>query len=365
MYKSKKATQYMFFEMLPSFIIGVLVFIFILLMFQSARYTEFVLIHGLKLTTLFEMLGLISISFLPVLFPMSLLFAVIMTYTRLSQDSEILAMKSLGLNQLSLTVPAVLLGFMVSVISAQTSFYIAPWGNRQFEVMVGKFTNTKATSIIKEGTFSEGFFDMVVYANKVDPKTNTLSNIFIYDEKDPKSPLTIVAQEGVIIQDNDLPGHKALLRLKNGDIHSKSESHTKIQFKTYDIKLLDPVKIEDKDKTPPSLSIDEIKSFIKNPKTTKEEKNLYLIEYHKRWSISIVCTLFAFVGVGLATQTNKRSAKSGSVVLCLGVIFLFWALLISMESLAKAHKLPVEVAMWIPDIFFLSLGLYRMKKIWN
>lgn len=344
---------------------GVVIFVVILLMFQSSRYTEFVLVHGLKISTLFEMLGLISISFLPVLFPMSLLFAVIMTYSRLSQDSEILAMKSLGLHQMTMTTPALILGLLVTILSAQTSFHLAPWGNRQFEMMVGKYTNAKAGSIIKEGTFSEGFFDMVVYANEVDSKSNTLKKIFIYDEKNPQNPLTIVAQEGAIIQDSDLPGHNALLRLKNGDIHSKTETHTKIHFQSYDIKLADPVKIEDKEKTPPSLSMDEIQSFMENPKIKKEERLSYEIEFHKRWSISIVCVLFALVGVGTSTQANKRSAKSGNITLCLGIILIFWILLVSMENLARGQKLPVAVAMWIPDAFFALMGAYHLKKIWN
>jgi hypothetical protein len=56
-------------------------------MFQAIHYTEFVLIHGVSILLVMQMMGYICISFLPALLPMALLFSVLMTYGRLSQDS--------------------------------------------------------------------------------------------------------------------------------------------------------------------------------------------------------------------------------------------------------------------------------------
>ena len=72
-FRGKKAFQYIFFETLPSFILGLLVFIFIILMFQVLRLTEFALIHGVEWQTLAQIIIYITISMLPILFPMSLL----------------------------------------------------------------------------------------------------------------------------------------------------------------------------------------------------------------------------------------------------------------------------------------------------
>ena len=71
---------------------GVVVFVSILLLFQGLRLTEFILIHGVKTETILRIMMYLSISFLPVILPMSLLFSVLLTYTRLSQDSEIVAL---------------------------------------------------------------------------------------------------------------------------------------------------------------------------------------------------------------------------------------------------------------------------------
>ena len=44
-----RAGRYIFFETLPAFLMGVLIFVGILLMFQALRLTEFVLVHGVSL----------------------------------------------------------------------------------------------------------------------------------------------------------------------------------------------------------------------------------------------------------------------------------------------------------------------------
>ncbi len=360
----RKAVQYIFFEMLPALVLGVLVFIFILLMAQALRYTEFVLIHGVGLNVVGQIMMYLSISFLPALLPMSLLFAVLMTYGRLSNDSEIVALKASGLSMWTIGLPAVLLAGVVTLVSAQTSFHLAPWGNRQFEVLVTKVGQTKASVTIREGTFSEGFFDKVVYANEVDPETSELRHVFIYDETQGDVPLTIIAKKGQIIQDPQMP-NAVLIRLFDGDIHRKGETHTKIKFDTYDIKMVDPIKIETREKSGPSMTIQEISEQLAKPNLSPDQQNTLKAEFHKRWAISIVCIIFALLGVGLGTNTNRRSQKAGGMVLCLGVVVLYWVLYVTCEGLARSGQVPPAIAIWTPNCLFAGLAFWSLKRNWN
>ena len=350
--------------MLPSLFLGVAVFIFILLMAQVLRYTEFVLIHGVGLGVIGQIVAYLSISFLPALLPMSLLFSVISTYGRLSNDSEMVALKASGLSMLSITLPAILLSCLVTLISAQTSFHLAPWGNRQFELLVTKVGSSKAGATIREGTFSEGFFDKVVYANEVDSKTGELKSVFIYDETQGDVPLTIIAKKGQIIQE---PGqtNAVLIRLFDGDIHRKGEAHTKIKFESYDLKMTDPIRHETRDKSAPSLTIDEISNQLKQGGLLEEDQRMLQAEFHKRWAISIVCLIFGLLGVGLGTNTNRRTQKAGGIVISLGVVIAYWILYVTGESLARGGQIPAAIAIWTPNVLFAGLAFWTLKKNWN
>lgn len=364
-FNGKKAAQYIFFEMLPSFILGLLVFISIILMFQVLRLTEFALVHGVALKTIAEIIGYVVISMLPILFPMALLFSVLLTYGRLSQDSEIVAMKASGLPMGTLLLPALILATLVGIISAQMSFNIAPWGNRQFEVLYSRLANTKAAAVIKEGTFSEGFFDMVIYANEVNTDKGLLKKVFIYDEKSGDVPLTIIAKAGEIIPDPDRPGHEILLRLNQGEIHRQAKTHTKISFDNYDVRFSEPLNLEEKAKSPPSLTLQEVRNRLNEKIEDKELLRTLQTEYHKRWAISALCIVFAMIGVGLGTTTNRRAAKAGGMILCIGIIIFYWILYVAAEGAARSGALPAAFAIWTPNVIFAFLGLETLRRNWN
>lgn len=359
--RGKKAVQYIFFEMVPSFLLGLLVFIFVILMFQVLRLTEFAIVHGVETPTLAEIVMYICISMLPILFPMSLLFSILITYGRLSQDSEIIAMKASGLSMKTIIAPALILALVVSVVSGQTSFELAPWGNRQFEVLFTKLGNTKASATIKAGTFSEGFFDLVVYANEVDDK-GVMKNLFIYNERDTDTPITIIAKKGELIPDPSNPGHRVLLRLENGDIHRSGESHTKIKFATYDLQLIDPIKTEYKEKSPQSMTLADLYQLKNDEMQKKEDRNIFVIEFHKRWAITILCFVFALVGVGLGIEANRREQKTSGFVLSIIVIIVYWILYVSFEGIARSKAVPATLAIWTPNLIFGIYALYLLRK---
>lgn len=366
MFKNRRVFAYILSETIPSFLLGVFVFISVLLMFQSLRLTEFLLVHGIKWTTLVRIMGYMSISFLPMLMPMSLLFAILLTYNRFSLDSEIIALKSSGVNMTSIILPAIVFSLVVTVISSQTSYYLAPWGNRQFEVLINRLGNTKAAASIKEGTFSEGFFDLVVYANKVNSETGLLSNIFIYDEKNPSTPITIVAIEGQIIPDSTHPGHSVLLRLFKGQIHRKGEAqHTVINFDSYDVMLSDPIKIQERQKSSSSLNFNELQVLRNNPTLPTEQRHEFNIEFHKRSALSFACVVFCMIGLAFGIVTNRRSGKSSGFVISVGFIIVYWVVYLSFESMVRNNHLTPWLGIWLPNVILLSFGVYKLKKAWN
>lgn len=359
------AVRYIFFETLPSFLLGVTVFISILLMFQVLRLTEFVLVHGVSLLTILDILLYLSVSFLPVILPMSLLFSILLTYSRLSMDSEVVAFKAIGHSMWTLSWPAIILGTVAMVTSAQTSFYLGPWGNRQFELLINDLGRQKMGATLKEGVFSEDFFDMVVYANKVDSNSGRLQDVFIYDEHEPKNPITIIAREGEVIQQNSPQGESALLRLSKGNIHkTMNNNYTKVDFETYDINLFNPIETSEKKKSTQSMTIDELDSQLERPDLKSSERHRLEIEYHRRWSLSATCLIFALLGVGLGTITNRRSSKGGGFVLCLVLLVSYWLLYLSAEGVSRSGWAPASVSLWAVNALFAAVAVWSLRRSW-
>ncbi|MCC7403571.1 MAG: LPS export ABC transporter permease LptF [Bdellovibrionales bacterium] len=362
-WRARLAILYILVEMVPSFILGATIFVFILLIFQALRLTEFVLVHGVKVESILNMILYLSVSFLPIILPMSLLFAVLLTYGRLSGDSEIVAMKSLGLNLKHLSVPAIALGLIATGISAHAAYYLAPWGNRKFEVMINELSRLKASATIREGIFSEGFFDMVVYANNVDSKEGKLRKVFIFDERDPKSPLTIIAREGKVLQTQSRDGNAALLRLLDGNIHRTADAaYTKINFDSYDINLFAPVSMEEKQKSMLSHNLQDLQDGLKDTTLEAAQHRKLEIEIHRRAALAVACVIFALLGVGFGTSTNRRSGRGGGFAICLAIIVSYWLIYIIFENLAKGSSTPVAPLVWLTNALFLIATFWSLRR---
>lgn len=363
--RGRLAGKYIFFELLPSYLLGLFIFVVIVLMFQAFRLTEYVLVHGASAITIIQIMFFLSLSFIPILFPMALLFCVLLIYGRLSNDSEIVAFKSLGLHTTHLIVPPLLLAVFTFVVSAYTSFYLAPWGNRKMEVLIHHLGESKPEAALKEGIFAEGFFDLVVYTNQIDSKAGELRQVFIYDERDKKSPLTIISESGKILQEKSDRGETAFLRLQNGDIHtSTKETYTKIHFETYDINLFNPYELTDKTKTNLSYNADDLVTALKDPKLDAETRTSLQIEWHRRWALSAVCVIFALLGVGMGTKTDRRAGRGSGFALCVLLIAVYWVIYAGSDNMARSGALPVVIAMWIPNLVFGSLTTWALRRIW-
>lgn len=353
--------RYLLFELLPSFILGNLVFIFIVLMFQGLKFAEFALIHGVGSRTLFEILFYMTISLLPAILPMSLLFSVVLTFARLSGDSEIVALKASGLSLTQMMFPVVLLGATTSFVSAQLAFDIAPWGNRKFEVLISQLGNTKAAINLKEGTFMEGFFDMVVYASKVNPVTGELDHVFIYDERQ-NPPITIIAKKGFMSQNSQITGQQVQLELREGDIHRKTTTHTKINFGKFFIALNENYQLHEKDKTLQSMSLEEIHTARRTGQAEPKVLRSFEVEYHRRIAISVACMIFALFGSALGINNQRRSGRGSGLVIALSVIVIYWVLFVSFESVARTATQPAYLFIWIPNVLFSIATLRTLKK---
>ncbi|MBR1552473.1 MAG: LptF/LptG family permease, partial [Schwartzia sp.] len=66
-------------------------------------------------------------------FPMSMLWATLLAFGRLSSGSEITAMLSCGISFRRLCVPGLILGFVMSLFSVWFNEYIVPWSNAAYE----------------------------------------------------------------------------------------------------------------------------------------------------------------------------------------------------------------------------------------
>jgi len=360
---SRKAFSYLIVDLITNLFFGLVLFLFLIIMIQSFSLSEDIIAFGADFYSICKMIVYISLSFLPIIIPMSLLFSLLMTYSRLNIESELVALKSLGLSTKNLFLPALVLSLGCSYLSAQLSFYIAPWGQKKMAYLFSELAQTKVKLNIKEGVFTTQFKDVVIYADKISRDKTEIDRLFIYNEVQGTEPIAIVAQKGFFKSQKKEGGSFGFVKLNDGHIHKTSEdSHTKVSFTENIINLYDPQKLGSIKKNPMLMSLPEIKNSIQTSSPDSKDQLVANIELNKRWALSIASLLFSFIGFGIATMTQKRQSKSNGFVACVALIVVYWLLFVSSENLAKSGKLPVIISLWGANLIYFITGLYLFNK---
>ena len=362
-----KKTTYLYIlkEILPIFLIGIMVFTIILLMDKMLKLIELIVTRGVSLSDILMLLLFLSPSFLVFTIPMSVLLSTLISFGRLSGDSEITAFKASGLSLYQLFLPVCIFSIAAYLLTTVCVFYGLPWGNRGFRTTLYKIAQSKANIEIKERVFNDMFDGLVVYVEKVPIQGQKMEGILIYDERDQENTNTIFAKEGFL--SSNPKSQEVILRLFNGDIHrfdSRANIYQKIKFDAYDLKLelakaftAIGRKLKDKE-----MSIDEIKGKMEGIKQKGGDITSLDVELHKRYAFPFACIVFALIGVPLGIQP-RRSGRSYGFVFSILLLLGYYISLTGSEILALRGTIPPYMAGWAPNVIFGAFGIYLLIKM--
>jgi lipopolysaccharide export system permease protein len=369
--------RYILGEITRPFLGAAFFFTFVLMMFQVIRLSDFFIKQGVSGYSILVLLWYLLLTFTPVIFPIAFLLATLLGFGRLSGDGEVIAMRASGLSLYSMLVPVFGAGIFLTCVTLLCNMYFVPYGTRMFRYDLFRITNTKAIATIHEGTFTEGFFDMVLYADNVDSKKNTLSRVLIYDERKEGSPVTVVARSGRILNnlqdENGIPG--LVLRLFNGSVHKgtpEKDLYEKTDFDVYDIFLrIETAKVVGVE-IPKTMDMGvlrhrvlEVMEIQKTRALSDNERLDYInynAEYWKRVALATSCMIFALMGVAFGV-IRMRSVRSNSFIICLGVLLIYWVVYSYGFGLASEGKVSAFAGTFAANFLMLAVALHTLRKV--
>ncbi len=363
----KTLYRYIWQELLPPFLLGLLGFTFILLTGRILQLTELFVNKGISLLYILRFIYYLIPSFMVLTIPMAMLLAVMVAFSRLASDNEITALKSAGISLYQMVPPVLILAAAAFILTIFFSLYLLPQANQASRSLLFEIASTKANVGVKERVFNDDFDGLVIYVERVSPRTLKWENIFISDSRFPEESHAIVAREGVVLSD---PAQLTVtLKLKNGSIHKlgkQPEVYQKIDFATYDLRLslkTNLIKKQEEKKHPADMTLNELLQAIRFWRLQSEDARILLIKIHEKFTIPFACLVFGLIGIPLGTQSPfGRAAKSLGFSWSVALILIYYLLANAGNSLAERGLIPVEVGLWFPNAFFLVLGLYLLIK---
>lgn len=293
--------------------------------------------------------------------PVAVLVAALITVGRLSQLSEITAMRACGASILSISKPLILGGSIIALLMFISAETLIPWATQRTEEIYHldirkkdvKGTLSQANIWSREG---DKFYSISFY----DSRNSTLKNISILNIDTSNWIFTKRIDAGEAVwNDNPLIGWS----LKNAtEIANKNET----ELNTSNFRKL-PLVIEKKPqdffnikRASETLSYSELNRYVKKLQSEGIPVTPYLVDLAAKISFPLVNVIVMFVAIPFGL-IPARSGKLGlSFIAGISIGFGYHVIHALSTSLGAAELIPVFAAAWTANILLGALGAYLL-----
>ena len=325
----KKLTRYISGQITSGFLLVVFSLLSMLWLTQSLRFVEMVTNKGLPLRLFVELTSLLMPQLFVVLAPIAIFVAVLFVYNRLLADRELVIMQAAGISPFKNAMPAILVGILLSCFCIYVQNVGIPAAENAFRRLEWEVKNNVSHLMFREGEFTNLKAGLTVFMTKHE-KDGSVSGILLVDETNPKQKVTLSAQKGRIVYENDHP-HIILVNGSRQEIDVEANRFSSLEFERYSIDLGGFGKSGLKEASVREKKLSELLNANKNEALSEAEKRKYIVEGNRRLTTPFYNLLFALIGCAglLIGNFNRRGqAKIISVsvffmILILGLDLIF------------------------------------------
>lgn len=294
--------------------------------------------------------------------PMSVLLATLLSLSRLSANSEVVAMRAGGVSLLRIAAPIFGLSLLISTLGFGVGETIVPLANARAHVTMveevrGGQLPTVTRHVVLKGERG-GTLDWLLYANRYDSRTSTFykATLVYMNENQPVETAfadRIVWERDRWVMQNGIAYHYS----PSGEVVvAEYPSHTR------PVNLgQSPKQVSRLQKDPEEMGLGELQRQIDVLRSQGADVRVLEVKKYLKYSIPAASFFFALLGIPLGIQSH-RSASSTGFGLSIIIIFSYYVLMTLGSALGQAGVLPPVLAAWMQNIILGGFGLWRFAR---
>lgn len=352
--------RYILKEIASPFAIGLSIYTFTLLINQILILSKTLIAKGATAGTIFRMFLYLLPDFLSFTIPMATLMGVLAGMSRLSSDSEIIALRTMGVRNRQLLRPVLWFSLGTWFVSSWLIMFVAPEANYRFNRLYTGVALAQTISGIKPGVFYQGLpFYSLYFPDQ--QRNGDWSNVFLYSMKKPEEDNLVLARTGrFLYKQGQKENH---LVLSDGVVHSyKKNDPGKYSLTFFERKtetVSSSVAFRQSRRSMQLVFPELVRRMRAQPGDV-----LLSQEFHKKFALPFACLALGFLGMSLGISTRKGGKTSGFVI-SLGIIFIYYVLMTAGRNLIVKRIVSPFWGSWAPTLFLVALGiwLYRFSSL--
>lgn len=321
---------------------------------RSLEFINYIVNHGLSVTVYLYLIVLLMPSLMLLVLPVALFISVMFVYGKLSQDSEILAMRACGISLKALSRPACIVAGATVALGFAMSLYFIPLSFKEFKDIEYFVRFRMANMVIREGQFNRIGDKVTVYMRERLGE-GALVGVLIQDDRDPKKSVTILAEHAVLTRTGDI----YRIGLEQGNIQEFDRATQRVSVVYFDRYVLevDSNELEGGGRRERGIAERHIGELLNPPTATRRDMELRgkaLAEGHQRLSspfLALTYTAIALVAL-FAGAFNRRGSPlrlvaAGASVATIQVTHM---LVVNAASLATPLLPAIHLVVAVPGL---------------
>jgi len=314
-------------------------------------------------------------GFLVLSFPMSMLLATLLAYGKLSSNSELLALKSLGYTNKRIIVPVVCLSLLMTFITFNFNDNLVPISNRVAENIMRSSLGKAISSEEGKHIMFSRYGSQIDSSNQISKSNENLTHIF-YAKFFRNNFM-----EEVTLIDYSRIGIEQTLKAKKGEYDQKSNmwifydgrltitqddgTVSFINFNKYQYPLGEgPRELAKVPSDANDMTLKQAKkaeALYQKSGNTKEARRMR-VRIQEKFTLPAACLVFGLIGSGFGVRSISRSSTSQGFGLSVLLIFGYYILSFFSSSLGVKGILNPFVAAWAPVLISIMVALLLIKR---
>jgi LPS export ABC transporter permease LptG/LPS export ABC transporter permease LptF len=378
--------RYVIREVIPPFLLSLVIFTFILTIPPLMRDLEPLLAKGIGWRTALEIIVLLVPQGLGVTIPMALLTGLLIGLGRLSADREAVALLACGVSPYRLLRPVLTLGVLATAATLYVIIQAVPDANQRSREIAFDIIMKRVADDIRPRVFFEDFPGWVLYASDEAPADSPWmwENVLVADTRTQGSTRLFLAKRGRLHLDRDT--REVTLMLEDGTQYAtgKPGETTTVTFPGTLRFSLDPDTVFPKFELPRTVSeftLGQLQDQIAErrrinaeapPEAAPLSPHNEIIYLHQKFSIPLACMVFAIIGLALGL-TVARDGKFAGFAIGIVVVFGYYVVMYLAEGGVKGFYTTREAvagpmyfahaARWIPNLVLGAFGIAAL--VWR
>jgi LPS export ABC transporter permease LptG len=367
--------RYIVGAMTPYILIALLMLTAILLAQQAARLAEVVIYADLPFSFLLSIGAALLPGVLVFSIPLATLAGIIVGFSRMGSDSEIVAMRAAGVGSWTMIWPALLIGLVFTGATTYLHLKEAPEAARDLERIALQGVLAKLESPVEPRTFGT-LPRYVIYVRDGNKELGTWGRVFIFGQNSDQSTKIFTARSGRIDSSGDqselvltdvlattFPSATskqqaeapALSPVPGTDGKSYvAERYEQLRFSINTGRSDVVQRLNQRDTNADAMDWSDLRERVATGSVDEQKEAVRIL--NRRSALSLAPLVFSLLGAILGLRI-RRGGKSAGVLLTIIVVIFYYLLSLLGESLARAGTMSPYIGPWLATIFILALSL--------